>query len=165
MHFAVGDRVVYPHHGAAVISERESLVVAGQARDYLVLHIAHGNLTLKVPIDSVEQVGLRAVIDLEEVDEVMALLGRERGREPSNWSRRFKNNVEKLKSGDVYQVAELVRNLTRRQDERGLSAGEKKMLIDSRRVLVSELTLAASLTPEQAEELVDGVFSQPPVED
>ena len=162
MEFAVGDRVVYPHHGAAVIERRERLVVLDKPRDYFVLRIEHNNLTLKVPTDSVEQVGLRAVIDLEEVAEVMALLGKPGGREPANWSRRFKNNVEKLKSGDVYQVAELVRNLTRRKADKHLSVGEQRLLVDSRQVLLSELRLATDVTQEQADSMLDGIFSQPP---
>lgn len=160
--FAVGDRVVYPHHGAAIIERREQIVWSGKQHDYFVLRIAHGDLTLKVPTDSVEEVGLRSVIDPEEVAEVLVLLGKPCGREPANWSRRFKNNVEKLKSGDIYQVAELVRNLSRRRDDKHLSTGEQRLLLDARRILLSELKLATGSTDEHAEALLDGILSRPP---
>jgi CarD family transcriptional regulator len=160
--FKVGDKVAYPHHGAAVIERREKVTFGGESRDYFVLRIAFGDLTLKVPIDSTEQVGLRAIIDQDEVEEVFAVLRKPCGREPTNWSRRFKNNVEKLKSGDIYQVAELVRNLSRREQEKHLSAGEKRLLVNSRRVLVSELRLAIDVSEEEAEGTLDEILAQTP---
>jgi CarD family transcriptional regulator len=159
--FAVGDKVVYPHHGAAVIERREKVMAFGQTRDYFVLRIEHGNLTLKVPADATDEVGLRLIIDQDEVEEVFAVLRKPIGREPTNWSRRFKNNVEKLKSGDIYQIAELVRNLSRREQDKHLSAGEKRMLVNSRRVLVSELRLATNVPVEEAERQLDEVLSAP----
>lgn len=160
MSFDVGDKVVYPHHGAAVIERREQVIFAGEKRDYLVLRIEHGDLTLKVPADSAEEVGLRGVIDHDEVEEVFAVLSRQGVREPTNWSRRFKNHVEKLKSGDIYQVAEVVRNLSHREQEKHLSAGEKRLLVNSRRVLVSELVLAIDITDEEAESRLDEVLTK-----
>ena len=159
MSFEVGDKVVYPHHGAAIIEKRETMTVFGEERDYFVLRIAYGDLTLKVPADNTEEVGLRGVIDEDEVAEVFAVLQKTGAREPTNWSRRFKNHVEKLKSGDVYQVAEVVRNLSRREQEKHLSAGEKRLLINARRVLVSELTFAIGLTEEQADAKLDEVLA------
>ena len=160
--FSVGDKVVYPHHGAAVIERREQLVMFGEARDYFVLRISHGDLTLKVPTDQVDEVGLRSVIARDELPEVIEVLRRPGGREPSNWSRRFKNNVEKMKSGDIYQIAELVRNLSRREQEKHLSAGEKRMLVNSRRLLLSELRLVDDTTEVEAEMMLDGIFAAPP---
>jgi CarD family transcriptional regulator len=160
--FAVGDKVVYPHHGAAVIEKREKVVAFGETREYFVLRIPHGDLTLKVPTDQVEQVGLRSIIGSDELRDVLEVLSRPGGREPSNWSRRFKNNVEKLKSGDIYQVAELVRNLSRRQQEKHLSAGEKRLLVNSRRVLLSELRLASDTSEDEAETMLDEIFDAPP---
>jgi CarD family transcriptional regulator len=158
--FKVGDKVAYPHHGAAVIERKEKVEAFGQSRDCFVLRIAFGDLTLKVPIDNADEVGLRAIIDRDEVDEVFELLGKPCGREPANWSRRFKNNVEKLKSGDIYQVAELVRNLSRREQEKHLSAGEKRLLVNSRRVLVSELRLAMDVSEEDAESALDEILTK-----
>ena len=111
MPFDVGDKVVYPHHGAAVIEKREKIEAFGEKKEYLVLRLAYGDLTLKVPADNTDEVGLREVINDEEVEEVFAVLRKKEARMPTNWSRRFKNHVEKLKSGDIYQVAEVVRNL------------------------------------------------------
>src|SRR2546421_1215961 len=151
MSFDVGDKVVYPHHGAAVIEKREKKQVFGETREYLVLRLAYGDLTLMVPADNTDEVGLREVINDEEVEEVFAVLRKKEARMPTNWSRRYKNHVEKLKSGDIYQVAEVVRNLSIRDKDKGLSAGEKRMLNRARQILVSELTFAIGVTEEEAE--------------
>src|SRR3954469_18495618 len=159
MPFDVGDKVVYPHHGAAVIERRETRQSpSGEARDYLVLRLRYGDLTLMVPADNTDSVGLREVINDEEVEEVFAVLRKKEARMPTNWSRRFKNHVEKLKSGDIYQVAEVVRNLSIREKDKGLSAGEKRMLTKARQILVSELTFALSVTEEEAEKKLDEVL-------
>lgn len=155
MPFDVGDKVVYPHHGAAVIEKRETMEAFGEKKEYLVLRLAYGDLTLKVPADNTDSVGLREVINDEEVEEVFAVLRKKEARMPTNWSRRFKNHVEKLKSGDIYQVAEVVRNLSIRDKDKGLSAGEKRMLTKARQILVSELTFALSVTEEEAEKKLD----------
>jgi CarD family transcriptional regulator len=159
MSFDVGDKVVYPHHGAAVIESREKIEAFGEQKDYLVLRLAYGDLTLKVPADNTDEVGLRDVINLDEVEEVYEVLRKKDARMPTNWSRRFKNHVEKLKSGDVYQVAEVVRNLTLRDNESGLSAGEKRMLAKARQILVSELTFALDVSEEEAEHRLDAVLA------
>ena len=151
MSFDVGDKVVYPHHGAAVIEQRETINFQGEPREYFVLRVAYGDLTVKVPVATAEEVGLREVINDEEVEEVFAVLRKKEARMPTNWSRRFKNHVEKLKSGDIYQVAEVVRNLSIRDKDKGLSAGEKRMLVKARQILVSELTFAINVNEEEAE--------------
>jgi CarD family transcriptional regulator len=150
MAFKVGDRVVYPHHGAAVIERKETREVFGEKKEYLVLKVAHGDLTLAVPSDKAEDVGMRPPISIEDIDDLFQLLGKKDVREPTNWSRRFKNHQEKLKSGDVYQVAEVVRNLALRELTKGLSAGEKQMLMRARGILVSELSFALNVTEEEA---------------
>ena len=150
MPFKVGDRVVYPHHGAAVIERKETREVFGESKEYFVLKMAHGDLTLAVPSDKAEEVGMRPPISAEDVDDLFQLLAKKDVREPTNWSRRFKNHQEKLKSGDVYQVAEVVRNLALREVTKGLSAGEKAMLVKARSVLVSELSFALDVTEEDA---------------
>lgn len=159
MSFDVGDKVVYPHHGAAVIEKREVLPFMGEDREYLVLRLAYGELTLKVPTDNADEVGLREVINDEEVEEVFAVLRKKEARMPTNWSRRFKNHVEKLKSGDIYQVAEVVRNLSLRDKDKGLSAGEKRMLAKARQILVSELTFAINVSEEEAEKKLDDALT------
>jgi CarD family transcriptional regulator len=148
--FDVGDRVVYPHHGAAVITKREKRKVNGTSAEYLVLEMAHGELTLSVPVDRADDVGMRPPIGSDEVEDLFELLAKKDVREPANWSRRFKNHQEKLKSGDVYQVAEVVRNLALRDQAKGLSAGEKSMFIKARSVLVSELSFALDVSEDDA---------------
>ncbi len=111
MVFDIGDKVVYPHHGAAIVEAREVKEAFGQKREYLVLRLAYGDLTLMVPADNTDGVGLREVINDEEVEEVFDVLRKNEARMPTNWSRRYKNHSEKLRSGDIYQVAEVVRNL------------------------------------------------------
>src|SRR6516165_10405776 len=155
MPFDVGDKVVYPHHGAAVVERRELKEVFGESREYLVLRLAYGDLTLMVPADNTDEVGLREVINDEEVEEVFAVLRKKEARMPTNWSRRYKNHVEKLKSGDIYQVAEVVRNLSIRDKDKGLSAGEKRMLNRARQILVSELTFAIGVDEAEAEKKLD----------
>ena len=160
MAFKVGDRVVYPHHGAAVIMKKEKRKApTGEQKDYLVLRMAHGEMTLAVPVDKAEEIGLRDVINDEEVGEVFAVLRKKEARMPTNWSRRFKNHVEKLKSGDIYQVAEVVRNLSIREADKGLSAGEKRMLARARQILVSELTFALDVDEETAEQRLNDVLA------
>jgi CarD family transcriptional regulator len=155
MPYKVGDRVVYPHHGAAVIEKKEKRKAFGEEKEYLVLRMAHGELTLSVPSDNAESVGMRRPIAREDVQDLYQVLAKRDVREPSNWSRRFKNHQEKLKSGDVYQVAEVVRNLALREADRGLSAGEKSMLAKARSVLVSELSFALDVSEDEALEQVN----------
>jgi len=143
----------------AVIEGRQHRIAFGQNRDYLVLKVAHGDLTLLVPVECAELVGLRETIGAEEAQEVLATLAKRDTHVPLNWSRRFKNHMTKLQSGDIYQVAEVVRNLTRRDRQRPLSAGEKRMLVTARRILVSELTVAMQLSPDAAEHSVDAVLA------
>ena len=159
MSYAVGDTVVYPHHGAAVIEKRERRNLAGEERDYLVLRLTYGDLTLMVPADACEEVGLRDVCSKKEVDAVWDVLREREFSMPTNWSRRFKANYEKLKSGDIFQVAEVVRNLALREREKGLSAGEKRMLTKARQILVSELSAAIKKTEEDTEELIEEVLT------
>jgi CarD family transcriptional regulator len=153
--FDIGDKVVYPHHGAAIVERREQKEAFGEKREYLVLRLAYGDLTLMVPADNTEGVGLREVINDEEVEEVFAVLRKKEARMPTNWSRRYKNHSEKLRSGDIYQVAEVVRNLSIRDKDKGLSAGEKRMLGRARQILVSELTFALDVNEEQAQKRLD----------
>ena len=152
MTFTVGDTVVYPHHGAAMIEAIEKRVIKGVEKDYLVLRVAQGDLTVRVPADNVDLVGVRDVTSQEGLERVFNVLRMPYTEDPANWSRRFKNHSEKLRSGDIYQVAEVVRNLSIRDKDKGLSAGEKKMLTRARQILVSELTFALDIDLPTAEE-------------
>lgn len=155
MTFKTGDRVVYPHHGAAIIEKTETIEINGEKKKYFVLKTAHDELTVRVPVDRVDDVGMRPPISLEDVEDLFVLLSKKDVREPANWSRRFKNHQEKLKSGDVYQVAEVVRNLALRDAAKGLSAGEKNMYSKARKVLVSELSFALDVSEDDAMDKVD----------
>ena len=150
MPFKVGDRVVYPHHGAAVIEKKETREAFGEKTEYLVLRMAHGDLMLSVPSSKAEEVGMRPPISKSDVEDLFRLIGKRDVREPANWSRRFKNHQEKMKSGDVYQVAEVVRNLALRDKGKGLSTAEKSMLERARGILVSELSFALNVSEEEA---------------
>ena len=155
MSFKAGDRVVYPHHGAAIIEKTEMIELNGEKKKYFVLKTAHDELTVRVPVDKVDEVGMRPPISLEDVEDLFVLLSKKDVREPANWSRRFKNHQEKLKSGDVYQVAEVVRNLALRDAAKGLSAGETNMYTKARKVLVSELSFALNVSEDNAMDQVE----------
>lgn len=159
MSFTVGDTVVYPHHGAALIESIEERLIKGEKREYLVLRVAQGDLTVRVPADNVDLVGVRDVVNQEGLDHVFNVLREPFTEEPTNWSRRYKANLEKLASGDVIKVSEVVRDLWRRDKDRGLSAGEKRMLVKARQILVSELALAEQVDEPKAETMLDEVLA------
>ena len=156
--FRKGDTVVHPEHGAAVIEELREKEFLGEKRTYLVLRVAYGDLTLMIPVESTEQVGLRQVVSKNEVKKVLKVLTEDESSMAANWSRRFKNNMEKLHSGDPYQVAEVLRNLAIREREKGLSAGEKRMILKARQILISELSYATAKTEDEAEIMIDEVL-------
>ena len=158
MTFKPGDRVVYPHHGAAVVERKEKKTAFGETQEYLVLRMAHGDMMLSVPVDKAEEVGMRWPISEEDVEDLFEVLRKRDVREPANWSRRFKNHQEKLKSGDVYQVAEVVRNLALRDRDKGLSAGEKSLFTKAKSVLVSELSFALDVSEDDALVKVEGTL-------
>ncbi|MFP7696488.1 CarD family transcriptional regulator [Trueperella sp. LYQ143] len=162
MSFRVGETVVYPHHGAAYIEEISEKTIRGETRRYLTLRILQGDLVIEVPESSIEQVGLRDVSNEEQLERVFDVLRKEDVEEPSNWSRRFKANSEKLTSGDVNKVAEVVRDLSRRSVERGLSAGEKRMLSQARAILGSEVALAREISDDEADQLLDEIMGVDP---
>lgn len=159
MNFAVGETVVYPHHGAAKIQDIKKRMVKGEEKMYLKLKVAQGDLTIEVPADNVDLVGVRDVVDKAGLEKVFDVLREPYIEEPTNWSRRYKANVEKLASGDVIRVAEVVRDLSRRDTDKGLSAGEKRMLHKARQILVSELALAEKCNEELAETKLDEVLA------
>lgn len=160
MTFSVGETVVYPNHGAAVIEDIETRQIKGEDRLYLVLRIIGQNdLVVRVPANNLDLVGVRDVTDAAGLEKVFDVLRAEHTEEPSNWSRRYKANLEKLHSGNVIKVSEVVRDLWRRDRDKGLSAGEKRMLAKARTILVAELALAEDVTEDKAEVLLDEVLA------
>lgn len=159
MEFEVGQTVVYPHHGAAEITAVKTRVVKGGEKLYLTLKVTQGDLVIEVPAENVDLVGVRDVIGHEGVERVFEVLRASFMEEPTNWSRRYKANLEKLASGDVIKVSEVVRDLWRRDQDKGLSAGEKRMLAKARQILVSELALAEHTDEEKAESVLDEVLA------
>jgi CarD family transcriptional regulator len=155
-----GDTVVHPEHGAAVITDLRERDFLGERKKYFVLRLAYGDLTLMVPVDNTKDVGLRQVVSKQEVKKVLDVLREDESKMATNWSRRFKNNMEKLHSGDPYQVAEVVKNLSIRERSKGLSAGEKRMLAKARQILVSELVFAVGSTEDEAEGMIDRVLDE-----
>jgi CarD family transcriptional regulator len=158
--FKVGETVVYPHHGAATIEAIEKRVIKGEEREYLVLRVAQGDLTVRVPADNVDLVGVRDVVNAEGLERVFNVLRQPYIEEPTNWSRRYKANLEKLASGDVIKVSEVVRDLWRRDQDRGLSAGEKRMLAKAIQILRSEIALAERSPEEDAEARILAVLEE-----
>ena len=158
MTFKVGETVVSPHHGAATIEEIVNRKIKGVDAEYLVLKVNQGDLVIQVPAANVESVGVRDVVDDIGVAEVLDVLRQAEVEEPSNWSRRFKANQEKISNGDIVRVSEVVRDLSRRDANKGLSAGEKRMLMKARQILTSELALARSIDEDEAGVLLDEVL-------
>ncbi len=147
--YKVGDNVVYPMHGAGVIEAIEEREVLGERQKYYIMALPIGDMKVMIPMDSAEEVGLRQVIDDEGVKRVYEILGGEETAMSSNWNRRYRANMEKIKSGDIYEVAEVVRNLTLRDQDKGLSTGERKMLESARQILISELVVASGATEDE----------------
>ena len=158
--YKVGDKVVYPHHGAGTIVKKESREVLGEKREYLTIKILHNDMTVNVPADNADRVGLRKVIDEQMVSKVLKALTGSGTTMPKNWNRRFKHNRDKMKTGDIFELAEVVRNLSLRDHEKGLSTGEKQMFVKAKKILASELMYAKDMNEEEAAEWLDDVLSK-----
>lgn len=159
MQFIVGETLVYPHHGAVTITELSKVTIKGVEQDVMTLRVHTSELTIKLPIANADLVGVRDVIDHDGVQAVYGVLREPFVEEPGNWSRRYKANQEKMASGNVHRVGEVVRDLWRRDQDSGVSAGEKRMLQKARQVLVSELALAQAVTDEEASLGLDEVLA------
>lgn len=154
MEIKVGEVVVYPHHGAAKVEAIETREMGGETLEYVVLSINQSDLVVRVPSKNVERVGVRDVVGKEGLEKVFSVLRETDVEEAGNWSRRYKANQERLASGDINQVAEVVRDLWRRDQDRGLSAGEKRMLVKARQILVGELALAGPVDEVKADKML-----------
>jgi CarD family transcriptional regulator len=160
--FELGDNVVYPHHGAGQVQAKEIKEVFGQRREYLTIKILHNDMTVMVPTENAALAGLRRVIDEETVEKVLNVLRDDVSDMPKNWNRRFKHNRDKIKTGDIYELAEVVRNLALRENEKGLSSGEKQMYTRAKKILASELMYALDKDEDEAEAYLDGLLTRSP---
>ena len=158
--FEVGDTVVYPQHGAGRVERKERKLVLGEEREYLSIRIIHSDMTLMVPSDGAEEAGLRKVMDDEMLERVVQVLEGASSEESETFSRRFRHNREKIKTGDVLELAEVIRNLTWRDRTKTLSTGERQMLSQAKRVLVSELAYARGTDEVAAVEWLDALLDQ-----
>jgi CarD family transcriptional regulator, regulator of rRNA transcription len=156
--YKIGDKVVYPHHGAGTVVKKEKRDVLGEKREYLTIKILHNDMTVNVPSENADQVGLRKVIGEDMVKVVVKALTGGGTQMPKNWNRRFKHNRDKMKTGDILELAEVVRNLSLRDVEKGLSTGEKQMFVKAKKILASELMYAKDMDEEEAAEWLDGVL-------
>jgi CarD family transcriptional regulator len=156
--FAIGDNVVYPHHGAGQVLKKELKKMFGEEREYLTIKILHNDMTVMVPCENAGIAGLRRVIDEETVKKVLAVLQDELSEMPKNWNRRFKHNRDKIKTGDIYELAEVVRNLAIREHDKGLSTGEKQMFTRAKKILASELMYALEKSEDDAEAYLDDLL-------
>lgn len=157
---AVGDKVVYPMHGAGVIEAIEEHEVLGSCQSYYVLAMPYGGMKVMIPINNVDSVGLREVIGQPEVTKVMDVLRAEPSPVNSSWNRRFNVNLSKIKSGSIYEVAEVVRNLMVQDHVKKLSTGERRLLDTARQILISELVLACEKDVNSVEELINSMFAK-----
>ena len=158
--YKVGDKVVYPHHGAGTVVKKEKRKVLGEEREYLQIQILHNDMTVQVPTENADRVGLRKVIDENTVEQVLKALRGSGTTMPKNWNRRFKHNRDKMKTGDIFELAEVVRNLSLRDHEKGLSTGEKQMFVKAKKILVSELMYAKGLDEEETALWLDDVLAE-----
>jgi CarD family transcriptional regulator len=159
--YKLGDKVVYPHHGAGTVVKKEMREVLGQKREYLTIKILHNDMTVNVPSENAEKVGLRKVSDEKMMDSVYKALTAGSTEMPKNWNRRFKHNRDKMKTGDILELAEVVRNLSLRDHEKGLSTGEKQMFVKAKKILASELMYAKGMNEEEAGVWLDQVLAGP----
>ncbi|MFO8059971.1 MAG: CarD family transcriptional regulator [Bacillota bacterium] len=162
MKFKVGDRVVYPSHGSGTIKSIENRTVLGTKCPYLEVTLKASDMRVMIPVDEAETVGLRKVVDRDTINECLDMLRSRQTKMSSNWNRRFRANTEKIKTGDIFEVAEVVRNLTARDEDRGLATSERKMLDETREILCSEIALALDIDLEEANRIIDEVLSNNP---
>lgn len=153
--FNVGDKIVYPMHGAGIIESIEEKEILGHKQNYYVVRMPVGDMRVLIPTHNIGDIGIREVIASQEVEKVFAILGRQQINVTSNWNKRYRENMVKIKSGNIFEVAEVVRALMLREKEKGLSTGERKMLSSARQILISELVLAKGSNQFEIEGIID----------
>ncbi len=153
--FEIGSKIVHPMHGAGIIRGIEEKKILGEVKQYYILELPSGDMSVMIPVDSQQSVGIRTIVDKSVALEAIEVLKQESTHMDSNWNRRHRDNMEKLKKGDILEVAEVVRNLMRVNRVKNLSAGEAKMLANARQILVSEIILSCDVSNEEALKIVE----------
>lgn len=153
--YTIGDKIVYPMHGAGVIEQIEEKEILGEKRRYYILKVPCGDMKIMIPVEKSEEIGVRKIISEQDLQGVISILHNDSGEMSGNWNRRYRENMEKLKSGDVVAVAEVVRNLARMDRDKKLSTGEKKMLSNAKQILMSEIILVRDIEQEEANDIID----------
>lgn len=154
--YNVGDKIVYPMHGAGIIESIEEKEILGKSCSYYVMKIPIGDLKVMIPTNNVDDIGIRDVISISDADRVFKALGSGQHEFSPNWNKRYRENMVKIKSGDIFEVADVVRSLMQREKDRGLSTGERKMLNSAKQILISELVLAKGLNQHEVEDKIHG---------
>ena len=157
--FEEGDQVVYPNHGAGVIISIENKKILDNKKQYYTIKLAIANMKIMVPVEKVDDIGIREVIDSTEVEKIFILLKDEKTEMSENWRSRYRENMEKVKTGDIFEVSEVVRNLSLREREKGLATTEKKMLNDAKQTLISELVLANDKDEKENKNMIEDIFN------
>ena len=152
--FSVGDKIVHPMHGAGTISAIEEKNIGNETEEYYIISMP-GEVKVMVPIAKAEQIGVRNIIAESDVSKVLGILEEDETEMSNNWNKRYRDNTDKMRSENIFEVADVIRNLSFKQKEKGLSTGEKKMLNNAKQILVSELVLAEHSSKEEVEQLVD----------
>lgn len=153
--FQVGDKIVHPMHGAGIVDSIVQKKINGVVREYYILKLPVGGMLVMIPTENSKEIGVRPVIDGEEADRVIAAIPSIEVDMTSNWNRRYRENMLRLKSGDLLEVARVVKGLTHRDEERGLSTGERKMLHSAKQILISEIVLSQNASYEDVEKRIN----------
>ena len=153
--YKTGDKILYPMHGAGVIKKIDKREILGEVKEYYLLNVPCGDMEVMIPVDNCEDIGVRHLVSREELESAISVLSLESSEMSGNWNKRYRDNMEKIKSGEIKAVAEIVRNLTRINRENKLSAGEKKMLSNARKILQSEVMLVLDIEEEEAIDIIE----------
>lgn len=153
--FSIGDKIVYPMHGAGVIESIEEKEILGEKKSYYVMKMPVGDMKVMIPINNVDCIGIRDIINRNDADKVFKSLEISCDEQTANWNKRYRENMIKIKSGDVFEVAEVVKSLVSRERNKGLSTGERKMLNSAKQILISELVLAKNMNPMDVEDIIN----------
>lgn len=153
--YKIGDKILYPMHGAGIIRKIEKKEILGELKEYYIMNIACGNMEVMIPVETCDKIGVRPVVAPEKIDEVVAVMKEESSAAIGNWNKRYRDNTEKIKTGDIIKVAEIFRNLLRADENGKISAGEKKMLNNTRKILLSEIMLSLNISEDEARDIVE----------